>query len=384
MGVSEIKEFLKNYRMKGSTRSDLKNMWELVLDNHNEKVIKEFLLEELNGFEVKESEATRMDFEGIYSKIASGIKLDKKEPEAKANFLGRSKRPVFQILKIAALFVFIFSAGGLLSYVVFNRPEKPTAIAYNEISAPLGARSEVVLPDGSRVWLNAGSKIKYLDAFNRVNRNVLLEGEAYFKVAKNDKLPFNVKTKDLSIIAVGTEFNVKAYDDEGIIETTLVEGKVSIMHNHLSRKQSQLVMLEPHQKAVYVKEDQHLTVEDLKAIRQTKPEILQLKQGTVYVSAEVDPLPIIAWKDNKLIFKGEELSSLLTKLERKYDVTFLYESENIKQFHFTGTLEDETLTQVLDVIKLSAPIDYMLEGKQVNISVNKQMLQKFSGHLKKK
>ena len=99
---------------------------------------------------------------------------------------------------------------------------------------------------------------------------------------------------------------------------------------------------------------------------------------------KIDPVPIVSWKQNRLILKGEELSSLLIKLERKYDVKFMYESDDIKQFRFTGTLENETLTQVLDVIKLSAPIEYKLDGKTVKISENKQMTKKFSGHLKKK
>jgi ferric-dicitrate binding protein FerR (iron transport regulator) len=287
-------------------------------------------------------------------------------------------------LRVAAIIILIFISGGALSYFIFKPQEEAAVIAFNEIRAPLGARSEIILPDGSQVWLNAGSKLKYLNVFNKTNRMVSLEGEGYFKVAKNSKLPFNVKAGDLYIVALGTEFNVKSYNDEGIIETTLVEGKVSIRQNQQSKQKSQTVYLGPHQKAVYVKDEQQLTVEDLKAARQVKPEILKMKKGIMYVADRIDPEPIISWKDNRLILKGEELSSLLIKLERKYDVTFLYESDNIKQFRFTGTLENETLTQVLDVIKLSAPIDYMLEGKIVRITENKLMTKKFSGHLKKK
>jgi ferric-dicitrate binding protein FerR (iron transport regulator) len=227
--------------------------------------------------------------------------------------------------------------------------------------------------------------IRYPNIFNKENRCISLEGEAYFKVAKNKSLPFVVKTGDLNIVAVGTEFNVKAYDEEGIIETTLIEGKVSIQNNLQSKNKSDMVFLEPHQKAVYVKEDQQLNIEELNVIKQNKPkEVLKLKTGIMYIAAQVDPLPIVSWKDNRLIFKGEELSSLLVKLERKYDVTISFESEGIRHFRFTGTLEDETLTQVLDVIKLSAPINYSLEGKKVMISGNKQMMKNFSGYLKKK
>jgi ferric-dicitrate binding protein FerR (iron transport regulator) len=128
--------------------------------------------------------------------------------------------------------------------------QKPENITYTEIRAPFGARTEIILPDGSAVWLNAGSKIKYMNVFNRDNREIQLNGEAYFKVTKNTDLPFDVKTGDLSIQALGTEFNVKSYDDEDIIETTLVEGKIAI---HQGRKQKASVYLEPHQQALYVK-----------------------------------------------------------------------------------------------------------------------------------
>src|SRR5690606_27755025 len=99
--------------------------------------------------------------------------------------------------------------------------------------------------------------------------------------------------------------------------------------------------------------------------------------GTVYVEARTDPDPIISWKDNKMIFKGEKLGSLAVKLGRKYNVTFSFEKEEIKDYRFSGILEDETLTQVLDVIRLSAPIGYRLEGKTVMIYEDSSMMQKF-------
>ena len=220
-----------------------------------------------------------------------------------------------------------------------------------------------------------------MNVFNRDNREIQLNGEAYFKVAKNADLPFDVKTGDLSIQALGTEFNVKSYDDEDIIETTLVEGKIAI---HQGRKQKGSIYLEPHQQALYVKNNKNLTVRDMKAVKEAKPEVLKFRKGIMYIAEKIDPQPIVAWKDNRLILKGEELSSLVIKLERKYDVKFIFGSEKLKLFRFTGTLENETLTQVMDVIKLSAPLGYKLQGKTVLIFENKQMTEQFNNHLKKK
>ncbi len=384
MGILECKALLKKFNEKRCTRDELGRLWDIVADRENENQLKDLLLDDLNNLEVKDRDVQSIIFDRILQNIESRLKFPDQEKRTPARLINWEKRSYRQFVRVAAMFLLAFIGGGVISYISFDKTLAPAAVAYNEITAPLGARSEVVLPDGSKVWLNAGSKIRYRDGFNKVNRDILLEGEAYFKVAKNKELPFNVRTGELSIVAVGTEFNVKAYVSEGIIETTLVEGKVSIECPSGSIKKSKLVYLEAHEKAVYVKENRKLDVEDFTAIKQTKPEVMKLKKGIIYVAEKVDPVPIIAWKDNRLIFKGEELNSLLVKLERKYNVAFSFESENIKDFRFTGTLEDETLTQVLDVIKLSAPIEYALDGKTVRISENKQMTKKFSGHLKKK
>lgn len=380
MGISEYKELIMKFKQQECTGSELRKLWDWLADSTNESLIKEWLLEDLKEYLINKSDKADVDFNHIYKNIKSTLPVS--DPVIRPNTFRKEK--VLQFLRVAALFLLMFTGGGVFSFLMFNRPEQAAAVSYNEIKAPLGARSEVLLPDGSKVWLNAGSKIKYPDVFNKKNRDILLEGEAYFIVAKNAQLPFNVKTTDLNIVAVGTEFNVKAYGDEDFVETTLIEGSVSIWHNQLKQKKSEAISLKPLQKAVYIKEDSKLTVQDMVVIRETKPEVLKMKKGIVYVAAEVNPAPIISWKENKLIFKSEEFGNILTKLERKYDVTFSYASENIRHFRFTGTLEDETLTQVLDVIKLSAPIDYELDGKTVKIFENQQMTKKFSDHLKKK
>jgi ferric-dicitrate binding protein FerR (iron transport regulator) len=379
MRILELKSFLRKYREQKITKDEHILLANLLEDDTNEALIKETLIDEIELFKNSEPQIPA-DFRKIFDNITSRIESNIQEKK----LLTGTKRPFFRILRIAVAMVLLFAAGSLFSFFIFNRAPERIPVSYSEIKAPLGARSEIRLPDGSTVWLNAGSKIRYQNVFNKENRFISLEGEAYFKVAKNPDLPFNVKTGGLNIVAIGTEFNVKAYNDEGIIETTLVEGKVSIKHDQKAFKKSETVVLEAHQKAVFVKENQQLTIEDLKSVKQIKPGIIKLKKGNIYIAEKIDPVPTVSWKDNRLIFKGEELSNLLIKLERKYDVSFSFEYEEIKQFRFTGTLEDETLTQVLDVIKLSAPIDYKLDGKTVRILENKQMTKKFSGHLKKK
>jgi transmembrane sensor len=378
--LPDLKELLRKYKEKTCTMEELARLRSYFSERDYESLFKKSLYQEIEDFVPTRQTASADDFKRIFDNIQSDI--SESSPSEIATQIVEKRRPVFlQILKIAAIIIPVFLLGGILSYYILDNRQKPEILTYTEIRAPFGARTEIVLPDGSTVWLNAGSKIKYANIFNRDNREIQLNGEAYFKVAKNADLPFDVKTGDLSIQALGTEFNVKSYDDEDIIETTLIEGKIAI---HQGRKQKGSVYLEPHQQALYVKYNKNLTVKDMITVKEAKPEVMKFRKGIIYIAEKIDPEPIIAWKENRLILKGEELSNLVIKLERKYDVKFIIGSEKLKQFRFSGTLENETLTQVLDVIKLSAPLEYKLQGKMVLIFENKQRTEQFNDHMKKK
>jgi ferric-dicitrate binding protein FerR (iron transport regulator) len=380
MGYLEFKALLEKYRNQQCNSEELKRLWDHLTDERKEKMAEAILSEDLNNFSPNESDVEKINFEGIYKSLEAKIVNQKLHEEPKI----QKSKGIWVFTRVAAVFLVSFLAGSIFTHNWDGRQGQNIDVTYCEIKAPLGGKSEVTLPDGSHVWLNAGSKIKYLNQFNKNNRNISLEGEAYFKVAKNTKLPFIVKAGDLNIIAVGTEFNVKSYKDEGIIETTLVEGKVTIRNDHQTIQSQKLFYLVPAQKAVYIRDQKDLKVEDMNSIKKSNPEIIEPQKGAVYVAEKIDPVPIVAWKDNRLIFKSEEICNLAVKLGRKYNVIISFASENIKQYRFSGTLEDETLTQVLDVIKLTAPIDYTLDGKEVKIFENTKMAEKFSNHLKRK
>ncbi len=377
--LPDLKELLRKYNEKTCTVEELARLRYYFSARNHKSLVKKSLYQEIVNFVPSQQTVPESDFKRIFEKVQSNI--TDSSPSETVTQIAEKRRPVYlQILKIAAIVIPVFLLGGILSYFIMGNRPKPENITYTEIRAPYGARTEIGLPDGSTVWLNAGSRIKYMNVFNRDNREIQLHGEAYFKVAKNADLPFDVKTGDLSIQALGTEFNVKSYDDEDIIETTLVEGKIAI---HQGRKQKN-IYLEPHQQALYVKYNKNLSVKDLTVVKEAKPEVLKLQKGIIYIAEKIDPQPIVAWKDNRLILKGEELSNLAIKLERKYDVKFIFGSEKLKPFRFSGTLENETLTQVLDVITLSAPLGYKLQGKTVLIFENKQRTEQFNDHMKKK
>lgn len=269
-----------------------------------------------------------------------------------------------QITKIAAIVVLSFVMGGLLVNFLNSRIE-PEPVSYCEIAAPLGAKSRVVLPDSSVVWLNAGSTLKYSTDFSKQERHVSLVGEGYFEVAKNERLPFKVNAHGFIVEVVGTEFNIQAYEDEPIIETILVDGQVKLDHER--KIIDDRVFMSPNSKASFYKKQED-------AIANGDPRLVIL--------TNIDPRPLIAWKNDQLIFENEMLKDLAVKLGRQYDYTFEFESTDVENYRFSGTLEDETLQQVMDVITLTSPISYKIKGKIVTINKDLKRTRNFKKHLR--
>ncbi len=377
-----LKELLTKYREKRCTLEDITILKQLFNDEKQAQALKKVLYDDLESFQIPENRE-EVDFDRIFTSIKSGINFEYDHRKIAVRKLGDPVRKTFtHLMRIVAVLLFGFLCGGLLVYF-FIHPSDIHSVSYCEVSVPLGAKSDVVLPDGSRIWLNAGSKIRYASDFNQNSRNISLQGEAYFKVAKNKQLPFIVQVNGLHIRAVGTEFNVKAYDNDGIVETTLIEGKITLKNTSETHASSNEVALIPNQKAVFVKDKGSLLVKDLsEELKETKKR--PVKDDKIYILEKIDPLPVISWKDSRLVIRSETLENLAVKLGRKYNVHFVFSTDEVKQFKFTGTLEDETLQQVLDVIKLSAPIRYQMNGKTVTLFEDKSVTNQFIKHMTRK
>jgi transmembrane sensor len=381
--IMELETLLTRYLEKKCSPEEKQKLYELLSSSDNERSFKELLLSHLSDFNEYQYENHSVDFDNIYTQILSELKhreINESEKRLLHNRF-RIKRLIFQCITIAAVFCLAFFLGRIFN-TPDNRfaPETSDAANFSEIKAPLGSRSEVKLADGTEVMLNAGSTIKYRSDFNSSNRDLILEGEAYFKVARNIDIPLVVNTGNLKIKATGTEFNVKAYSDEGIVETTLIEGKVEILQKGDKDKIMELI---PNQKAIYASESNQII---LKKIREKEP--LAMKPAKVVthkllVSQKADVDEVTAWTHNKLIIRSENLESLCIKLQRKYNVIFVFTNEEIKKFRFSGVLLDETFEQIMDVIKLTAPVDYLLDGKNVLMFSNKEQTEKYSRHLNK-
>ncbi len=204
------------------------------------------------------------------------------------------------------------------------------------VSAP-GIVTKAVLPDGSEVWLNALSELTYPQRFNGKERTVRLSGEAYFKVVADKKNRFNVvMPDDITVSAFGTEFNIYAYGDEPGYQVTLARGNIEVEAARLMKKETLAV----GQKAVLIPQTGEMTI----------------VQADTYVET--------AWKDGKMVFRREKLETIAQKLSRKFGVIIQLEGDILKDYEYTATFTDETLEDILDLLKRSAPITYSISRQE--------------------
>jgi len=258
----------------------------------------------------------------------------------------QGNRNLFKYLRVAALWILIFGLGTIFS-MFFIKPARILNLnSAVSVIAPRGSKAFTVLPDRSVVWLNAGSKIEYKIPDNKTVREVTIEGEAYFKVSKDSEHPFTVNAQDMIIKAYGTEFNVKAYPGEKVVETTLVEGSVSV---EIKNKPSNKTVLKPNEQAIYYKPDSG-------------------HYENFLVTKGIDPSFYTQWINDRLQIKGETLEDLAIMLERKYDVTIHFDDNKLRDLRFTGIIENETIEQILELIKISSNVDYRIKGREIWLS----------------
>ena len=276
--------------------------------------------------------------------------------------------PIYILYRVAAA-VLLIGLLGIGSVFVFRNPKAKTEAAYFEALAPKGSRSVITLADGSTVWLNSGTKLRYQRNFGQESRELYLEGEAYFVVAENKQIPFRVKTPDICVTATGTAFNVKAYIDENVVETTLEKGEVRIetLNNSKNKPESTTVILKPNQKAIFVKDSKNLSINQPQQKIQIARNDSEVKKNimTLRIDSLVDTKLTTSWKDSRWIFRSEKLLNLKPILERRYDISIMFRDSVLMSYKFTGTLKEESLEQVLKAICLASPIRYEINHNQV-------------------
>ena len=211
--------------------------------------------------------------------------------------------------------------------------ENNQAIVYNTLSTPNGGQYQLILPDGTRVWLNASSSIYFPTMFKGKERNVTVTGEAYFEVAKNEAMPFKITVRDMEVQVLGTRFNIMAYNDESSMNTTLLEGAVKVSKGSLNK------MLVPGQQS---------------RINKT---------GEIKV-VEADIEEVMGWKNGWFQFNGYEIEIVMRQISRWYNVEIVYEGK-IPTGHFSGVVSrGNDITQVLKIME-SGGVRFKIEGRKV-------------------
>ena len=200
-------------------------------------------------------------------------------------------------------------------------------------------KTPIILPDNTKVWLNKGGKLSFPESFKEDRRVVTLEGEAYFEVAHNEKVPFFVETNDITIKVLGTEFNVKNYSGSNFSETVLLSGNVEID----MKNEKGTVVLYPNQKISYNKQTGNHSIE------------------------KVDAQEYSLWKNDKLIINNEELEQIFKKIEKWYNVNISYSNDLPLKSKYSITITDEPKEEVLRLLSIILPIRYNLENDKIII-----------------
>lgn len=244
---------------------------------------------------------------------------------------GRVRRISVQLLKYAAILLVAFISG---IYAHSFLTSTNCDVQYAEMEVMYGQTGHLYLFDGTEVWLNSGTKLKYPNKFNQNERDVFIEGEAFFKVKPNKKLPFKVKTGKLEVEVLGTSFNVMAYPTEEKQSIFLVEGSVQI-NNHDGNKIGEI---SPGQMAIKTEGDPTIQVQN------------------------ADPYFYTSWKNGKIIFNSEKLSDIAKKMERWYNVEIRFSEESLKDYNFSGTiLRNKPIDQTIMAMEQLAPIKFKYE-----------------------
>lgn len=255
-----------------------------------------------------------------------------------------SSKPVRKLIPVWLKVVAVILLIGC-NYFWYTYTENLTEVYTNadspyEIKVPAGSRTNIVLPDGTEVSLNAGSVLRYHRGFGIRERNVTLDGEGYFKVAKNAEVPFFVKTNDVQVQVVGTVFNVRAYDDDNYVMVSLLEGRVN-----LSASANSVMKLFPNEQALYNKNTGRME---------------KLKTNA---SKACD------WLDGGLTFENASFADIAHRLERKFQVKISIESERLKAEHFSGSFDsNQNIYDILHEINVEKQYTWKVSGDTIFIT----------------
>jgi transmembrane sensor len=275
----------------------------------------------------------------------------------------RRRRPLRYLL--AALSVAALLALAAVVWAPWNDAAPARKQARNnisEISTRNGSRTRINLPDGSVVWLNAGSRLLYDKEFDSRLREVTLIGEAYFDVVKDPQKPFIIHAGKMDIKVLGTLFNVKSYPGEQVTEASLIRGSIEVM---IKDRPEEKIILKPNEKIVLANQPAPAAGQPPATAAATNEPIVAIR----HLNYQPEDSTIIetSWVENKLIFRDESFRDLSVRMERWYGVRFRFENEKVQALRFTGTFKHENIQQALAALKITGGFTYSINDDIITI-----------------
>ena len=327
--VNKAKDLLKKFQSGNLSLSDFKELVSTVNDSSDQE-LEDFFFEEWNKFDTYPS-LSQEKIDSLYCHLHKKMKIS----------------PFYKITRhwgqIAASILLLFASGLTILYYIQHQELQTLAEQDVIVRSGDSGTSQVSLPDGTLVRLNANSSLTYQN-FGQNNRKVKLSSEGYFEVKKNTEKKFIVNTGYIDVTVLGTKFNLYAYEDKDIIEMALVEGHVNVS---TSKPPYQTICVKPNEKVTYNKYDNKLNIEKTTTKIET------------------------AWLNKELVFREEKLENVFQCLSRKFRVKFSIDSSISVDDVYTGAFDDEKIEDILEVLKIHYGFNYTVKDGKINIRMNK-------------
>lgn len=244
--------------------------------------------------------------------------------------------------RVAAIFVVAAGLGIGAYQLVGHQDEVATNLVQKQNSK--GVKSTIVLADGSKIWLNADSKVQYPALFTGTSREIYLNGEAFFDIARNPEKPFIIHLSNGTVRVLGTSFNIKAYDNQAVVETSVATGKVAFIPRLKNNHPADTVFLTPNNKVVYRLDEEKITT-------------------AATVSADDK-----AWTEGKMIFRSNSFEEIAIELERNFGKRILFNDSTVKNYRLTGSFQNNTLVEILDYLSKTKTFSYSLTDEAIVIT----------------
>ncbi|MBO9204726.1 MULTISPECIES: FecR family protein [Niastella] len=327
--------------------------WENFIAAHPGK--RELIAEAVQEYRLLFTALAQSDLNEQLGNLKNKLEGNESTPVIELNRTGRLRAPFYQRFSSTAIVALTIITIGL--YLFWKTQRTPTAqpnrVQY--VCKP-GERKSFQFPDGTQVILNAGSELYLNEEYAKNTREVYLKGEAFFEVQHNAAVPFIVHTSSMDVKALGTAFNVKSYNNENKTEAVLIRGLVEVT---LKKDNNRKLLLHPDEKVLWTEKEGEAT--NGPAVNKSK-----MEQAVVQSVRKTDNGDVkeVAWVQNNLAFEDEAFEEIAYQLNRWYNVTIQFESNDIKQYHFTATFKKEKIEQVLDILRTSKRFNYRFEGEQ--------------------